>query len=120
LRFDLQVTAVLDERERFSELAEQAHAKAGPLCAPWLRCIAEWGEATFMARDGRSSDAAERALNAMARFDRLGQRYRAARLLVDLLPLLDPEDAHRVAEEVTRRLEAMGAGTSAAEASIFL
>jgi hypothetical protein len=119
LRFDLQVTAVLDERERFSELAEQAHAKAGPLCAPWLRCIAEWGEATFIARDERSSEAAERALNAMSRLDRLGQRYKAARLLVDLLPLLDPEDAHRVAVDVIPRLEEMGAGAGAAEASSF-
>ncbi|MGH2818400.1 MAG: adenylate/guanylate cyclase domain-containing protein [Actinomycetota bacterium] len=119
LRSDLQVTAVLDERERFSELAGQAHAKAGPMCAPWLTCIADWGDAMFMARDARYHDAAERALDAMARLDRLGQRYRAARLLVDLLPLLDAKEAHRVAEDVVPRLEEMGAGASAAQASSF-
>jgi hypothetical protein len=119
LRFDLQVTAVMDERENFSVLAEQAHAKAGPLCAPWLACIADWGDAMFMAREGRSGEAADRALGATARLDGIGQRYRAARLLVDLLPLLDPEDAHRVAKDVVPRLEEMGARTSAAQASSF-
>ena len=119
LRFHLQLAALLGERERFSELAEQAHAKASPLCAPWLACLADWGEAMFMARDGDSHEAAGRALDAMARLDRLGQRYRAARLLVDLVPLLEAKEAHRVAEDVVPRLEEMGAATSAAQASSF-
>jgi hypothetical protein len=55
----------------------------------------------------------------MARLDGLGQRYRAARLLVDLLPLLETKEAHRVAEDVVPRLEEMGADTSAAQASSF-
>jgi hypothetical protein len=119
LRFDLQVTAVLDEREHFSALAEQAHAKAGPLCAPWIGCIADWGRAMFMARDGHSSESVDRAMDATARLDGLGQRYRAARLLVDLLPLLDPEDARKVADTVVPRLKAMGAAASARLAARF-
>jgi predicted ATPase len=119
LIFDLQVTAVLDERDGFFALAEQAHAKEDPLCAPWLGCVADWGEAMFLAREGRFPDAATKALDAAARLDRLGQRYRAARLLVDLLPLLDAGDAHRVAENVVPRLKAMGARASAGQAARF-
>jgi len=119
LIFDLQVTAVLDEREDFSELAELAHAREDPLCAPWLGCIADWGEAMFLAREGRSSEAAGRGLDAAARLDRLGRRYRSARLLVDLLSVLDENEAHRVAEHVVPSLKAMGAHASAAEASVF-
>jgi class 3 adenylate cyclase/tetratricopeptide (TPR) repeat protein len=113
LRFDLQVTAVLDEREDFSKLAGQARAKESALCAPWLGCIADWGEAMFLAREGRFSDAASMALDATARLDEMGQRYRAARLLVDLLSLLDGKEAPRVAEHVVPRLKAMGAAASA-------
>jgi class 3 adenylate cyclase/predicted ATPase len=119
LIFDLQVTAVLDEREDFSELAELAHAREGPLCAPWLGCITDWGEAMFLAREGRFSEAASRGLDAAARLDRLGRRYRSARLLVDLLSVLDEKETHRVAEHVVPRLKAMGAHASAAEASRF-
>jgi hypothetical protein len=55
----------------------------------------------------------------MGRLDRMGQRYRAARLLVDLLSLFDDKEARRVAEDVVPRLEEMGADTSAAHASSF-
>jgi hypothetical protein len=119
LAFDLQVTAVLDESEDFSKLVEEAHAKADSLCAPWVACIADWGEAMFLAREGRSSDAARRGLDAAARLERIGRRYRAARLLVDLLPLLGVEDAREVAGDVVPRLRTMGARASAAQASAF-
>ena len=63
---DPQLRALLDE----------AHALAGPACAPDLAAIAEWGEAAV-------SGDRERAQRAAAALDERGEHYTAARLLSD-------------------------------------
>src|SRR5207249_523148 len=48
-----------------------------------------------------------------------GERYRAARLLVDMIPFLDPELRPPLAEEAGADLERMGAVASASEARSY-
>jgi len=59
-------------------------------------------------------------LAAVAELESYGERYLAARLLVDLLPALDPEKAKGIAADAAIRLDAMGASNSAAEARTYL
>jgi hypothetical protein len=57
---------------------------------------------------------------ALAPLEAFGDRYAAARLMVDLMPFLQEEDVASSAANVVPRLEAMGASTSAAGARRFV
>jgi len=56
------------------------------------------------------------ATGAVSSLDAYGERYTAARLMVDLLPLIERDVARAAAQDVGDRLEGMGALASAAEA----
>jgi hypothetical protein len=73
-----------------------------------------------LARAGAGAEALERGRAACAALDGYGECYTAARLLVDLLAVLDGELGAEPAAEVAERLEAMGAVASAAEARVAL
>lgn len=114
LRAELQVQALAGDA-RLGELIVEARALAGPACAPALTSLADWAAAVALARAGSSASALATAHRATAELERLGERYTAARLMTDLLPVLEQTDAASVAADVAERLEAMGALTSAAE-----
>jgi len=120
LRVELQLSALEREWERLQELADRARTLAPSACAPYLVWIADWGEAVEFAERGQTHDAIARARAAASALEAYGERYLAARLLVDLLPVLDAREAKQVAEDAIRRLEAMGARESAAEAGRWL
>jgi class 3 adenylate cyclase len=116
LRVELQLTALERDWGRFTGLAGEARTLARSACAPYLDWIADWGEAIELAESGRTSEATAKARAAAFALEAYGERYLAARLLVDLLPFLDAGAANELAEEAVRRLEAMGARGSAEEA----
>lgn len=72
--------------------------------------------AAQLSASGRATEAVARARRAADSLDALGERYTAARLLVDFLPVLVVEDRLKLAAEAVTRLTAMGALRSAAEA----
>ena len=116
LRVELQLTALERDWGRFTGLAGEARTLARSACAPYLDWIADWGEAIELAESGRTSEATAKARVAASALEAYGERYLAARLLVDLLPFLDAGAANELAEEAVRRLEAMGARGSAEDA----
>jgi hypothetical protein len=116
LRLELQLSAMEGDRERFRQLAAEARVLARAACAPYLAWISDWGEAVELAETDRATEAAPKAIRAASALDAYGERYLAGRLLLDLLPALDGESRNAVADEAIRRLEAMGAHRSAAEA----
>jgi class 3 adenylate cyclase len=116
LRVELQLTALERDWGRFTGLAGEARALARSACAPYLDWIADWGEAIELAESGRTSEATAKARAAASALEAYGERYLAARLLVDLLPFLDAGAANELGEEAVRRLEAMGARGSAEDA----
>ncbi len=116
LRSELQFRALAREWDDLKVAAAEARELAVPACAPYLAWIADWAESTQLAAAGRSTEALEKATGAAGALAAFGERYTAARLLVDLLPLLDSAARGSIAQETAHRLEAMGALASAAEA----
>jgi hypothetical protein len=88
-------------------LAAKARRVAREACAPQLRWIADWAEAL----SAGTLEGVVAATDALAAY---GERYTAARLMVDALVRL-PDPA--TAEATAARLRAMGALASAAELS---
>jgi class 3 adenylate cyclase len=115
LRGALQVHALRGDAV-LGELIDEARALAVPTCAQALSNLADWAEAVELARSGSPTEALAKANPAMVELEARGERYTAARLMTDLLPLLDRRLAAAVAAETAERLEAMGAHASAAEA----
>jgi hypothetical protein len=120
LRIELQLSALEREPKRLRAFAGRARTLALPACAPSLEWIADWADAVDLAEHGRTQEAVAKATTAAAALEAYGERYLAARLLVDLLPSLETGEATALAEDVIRRLEAMGARGSAAEAGRWL
>ena len=116
LRLELQLRALERDWEHLHELAETARSLARAACAPWLAWIAEWSGALKLAAEGGGAQAVGKARAAADALEAHGERYTAARLLVDLLPFLETSSARELADDVVARLEAMGALASAAEA----
>jgi hypothetical protein len=114
LRALLPVLALPDEHDRTldARIAE-ARALARSACAPALRLIADWAQAAA-SRMTDPGGSLERAAAAAAALERYGERYTAARLLAELLPLVEGAAASALAEETAVRLTAMGARASAA------
>jgi DNA-binding SARP family transcriptional activator/tetratricopeptide (TPR) repeat protein len=105
LRARLQLVAL--EGGDVEPLATRARVVAREACAPPLRWIADWAEAL-------SAGSLEAVVAATDALDSYGERYTAARLMVDALVRL-PDPA--AAEATAARLRAMGALASAAELS---
>jgi class 3 adenylate cyclase len=120
LRIELQLSVLERDWARFQVFADRARSLAPSACAPYLEWIADWGQAVELAERGETREASARARAAASALEAYGERYLAARLLVDVLPSLDPDEAKQIAEDVIRRLEAMGARSSAAEAERWL
>jgi predicted ATPase/class 3 adenylate cyclase len=120
LRVELQLNALEREWERLQELADRARSLAASACAPYLEWIADWGQAVEHAERGATHEAISTAKAAASALEAYGDRYLAARLLVDLLPFLGPGPASELAEDAIQRLEAIGAAGSAAEAGKWL
>jgi len=119
VRAQLQLRALAGEWEEVERLDIEARRLAPQACAPYLAWIADWAGAVRLATAGRSVESIERARAATGALAEYGERYRAARLLVDLLPLLDPAFRGPLAEEVAARLEPIGALASAFEARTY-
>ncbi|HEU0245857.1 MAG TPA: adenylate/guanylate cyclase domain-containing protein [Gaiellaceae bacterium] len=120
LRVELQLNALERHWGRLRELAERARSLAPSACAPYLEWIADWGQAVELAESGRTREAVAQARTATSALEAYGERYLAERLLVDLLPFLEAGIASQLADDLVRRLEAMGARGSAAEAGRWL
>jgi hypothetical protein len=120
LRVELQLNTLDRDWERLRELADRARTLASRACAPYLEWIADWGQAVELAERGGTSDAIANARAAVSALEAYGERYLAARLLVDLLPFLEVGAANGLAHDAIQRLEAMGAKGSAAEAARWL
>ena len=116
LRAALQLSAVAGEWRELERLSVEARMLAPASCAPYLAWIANWADAVRLAVAGRSGEAIQRTLTATGALAEYGEHYRAGRLLVDLLPFLDPPSRGPLAEEAVARLEPMGAFASASEA----
>jgi len=120
LRVGLQLGVLERDWVAVEHLVGEARAVAQSACAPSLGWIADWAGAVRLADRGRSREAREVALEAASALESYGERYLAARLLVDLLAVLDPGEARPVAADAVRRLEALDARSSAAEAHAYL
>jgi class 3 adenylate cyclase len=120
LRLELQLSALARDWVTLRELVGRARPLARSACAPYLEWIADWAHAFELAERGETHEAGETARTAASALDAYGESYLAARLLVDLLPVLEPREAERIAEGVIPRLEAMGGRSSAAEAAASL
>jgi hypothetical protein len=120
LRVELQLSALEREWVRLHRLAEKACALAASTCAPYLTWMADWGQAVELAERGRIHESIANARAAASALEAYGERYLAARLLVDLLPFLDAGAARELAEDAVQRLETMDAAGSAAEARRWL
>ena len=120
LRLELQLSALERSWDLLDELIDRARMLSHAACAPALESIADWAHAVRLADRGEVSQACAIALSAVAELEERGERYLGARLLVDLLPALDPEQATKVATRATKRLDAMGATSSASEARTYL
>ena len=116
LRVEIPARAVASEWAALETLTAEARGLSQSACAPVIGWVADWAEAALLARAGHHGEAAEAALAAAAEIDRYGEGYTAARLLVDLLPMLNAPAAEAVARRAIGALEAMGARASAAEA----
>jgi hypothetical protein len=115
LRARLPVLALSGERDLLDDALAEAQRLAHKACAPALGWIAEWAAAARTAAD-RCADALARAQVATAALADYGERYTAARLLLDFVPLTDGSAAGQLADEAAKRFDAMGALASAAEA----
>jgi hypothetical protein len=118
-RLGLQLCALAGDWEGLAQVQEEARELARTACAPSLALIADWSEAMRLAATGHSEEALAKASAASAALDSAGERYRAARLLTHLLPLLELDVATRIAGDVAARLESMGALASAAELKLL-
>jgi DNA-binding SARP family transcriptional activator/tetratricopeptide (TPR) repeat protein len=106
LRARVQLLA-LEDSDELEPLLATARRIAREACVPPLGWIADWAEALHAG----SPDGVKAATDAL---DAYGERYTAARLMVDaLLRMPDPE----LAAGTAARLRAMGALASAAEVS---
>jgi DNA-binding SARP family transcriptional activator/class 3 adenylate cyclase/tetratricopeptide (TPR) repeat protein len=117
LRLNLQLSALLGEWSILDELLPQAKAVASRACAPPLAYTAAWAQAVQRAALGDGEQAISGATRAARDLERHGEAYTAVRLLTDLLPFLDGDLRAPVAELAAARLNAMGAVTSAKEAT---
>jgi DNA-binding SARP family transcriptional activator/class 3 adenylate cyclase/tetratricopeptide (TPR) repeat protein len=117
LRLALQLSALAGDWPTVDGLVGEARELAPRTCAPTLGWIADWAEAVALASDGDGEHAVEQATRAARELEGYGEPYTASRLLVDLLPFLEPSLGTPLAEDVARRLDAMGAHASAAEAA---
>jgi len=113
LRATLPVLAVGGDLDELRRHVSEARALAGPACAPALGLVADLAEAGLWAREGRTEQATAQAETAADALDRHGERYTAARLLVELLPSLTGPAAAELAQRTTARLTDMGALASA-------
>lgn len=120
LRVELQVSALSGEWDRLEALLPQARALSGSACAPYLEWLADWAESVRLASANRSSEAAAMAMTAATRLENFGDRYTAARLLVDLLPFLDAYVGRGIAEQAASGLLKMRASTSVAQAKSWI
>jgi hypothetical protein len=119
VRAELELAALAGNWERVGSLGEEARLLARSACVSYLAAIADWADAVRLAAAGRSDEAAHKGLEATRALEAYGDRYAAARLLVDLLPSLARADASELAEGTAAKLTAMGALKSAAEARAF-
>jgi hypothetical protein len=119
MRLELQLTPLTGEWDALRRLTGEAKALAREACAPALGWIAEWAAAAALAADD-GAGAVRRAERALGSLEKYGEPYTAARLFVDLLPFLEGERREALAEDTIKRLEAMGAHGSAAEAGAML
>jgi hypothetical protein len=121
LRLELQLSALERDWAVLDELVSRARTLSQSTCAPALGSIADWALAVRVADRGEADEACAIALDAVTKLEDQGERYLAARLLVDLLPTLDPGRATAdVATRAVERLDALGATSSAAEARSYL
>ena len=120
LRVELQLSALARDWGALEAHAERVRSLSRSACAPYLEWIADWALAAQLADRGDTGRASATALAATAALESYGERYLAARLLVDLLPALDPDAAKGIAADAAQRLEAMGARRSAEEALAYL
>jgi len=120
VRLELQLSALERDWGRLQECADSARTLARSACAPYLEWIADWGQAVELAERRGTGDAIAKARAAAEALEKYGERFTAARLLVDLLPFLEAGAASELAHDAIQRLEAMGAKGSAAEAGRWL
>jgi len=116
LRVELPVLALSGEIASLDAAIARARTLADEACAPALGWIAEWATTVQLATDdpALALKRAARATDALARY---GERYTAARLLCDLLPLVtDVNGVADIANQTAAELETMGALASAAQA----
>jgi hypothetical protein len=116
LRLNVQLSALLGEWITLNDLIAEARAVGSRACAESLTWIADWAQAVQRAASSEGDKAVADAKRAIEALEHHGEPYTAARLLTDLLPFLDRDLRAPLAERAARRLDAMGAVTSAAQA----
>ena len=116
LRLELQLRALGAEPADLDRLIAESRERARRACAPFIGWLADWAEAIGLVRSGALEQGLTLARGATSQLDAYGERYTAARLLVDVLPWLDTPAAEEVVPDAAGRLEAMGARASAAQA----
>jgi hypothetical protein len=114
-RTGLQVRALAGESDEVERLAAEARELAETACAPALASIAGWADAVRLAAEDCCEEAEAIALAATESLDSYGERYTAARLFADFVQVLGDEAGAGLVEDAARRLEAVGALTSAVE-----
>ncbi len=120
LRAALIIHALGGDIATWKTLVAEAQALGASACAPYLRWIAEWGDAVLLARNGRPTEARARAGEPLSSLQAFGDRYASTRLMVELLPFLDQAEAASAAHEILPHLDEMGAQASFEEARRFI
>jgi hypothetical protein len=108
MRAGLQIEALRRDSQTVDEMAIDARRLADEGCAPVLGSIADWAQ-SIVAEDWARAEESALAVG------RHREAYLSARLLADLVPLVPPAERSPLGEEAARRLEDVGAMTSAAE-----
>jgi hypothetical protein len=113
LRARLPVFALSGASRALDAAITDAQHLARSACAPALGWIADWAAAAQTAATDPVGST-ERAVAATTALARYGEAYTAARLLSELLALVDPAAGAKLAEETAQKLTEMGALASAA------
>jgi hypothetical protein len=115
LRAELPALALSDGGDGLDSAITFARKLSRSSCAPALGWIADWAEAVQIAGSDPAL-ALRHARRATAALADHGERYTAARLLCDFLPLIDQGNRDEIAAATATELEAMGALASAQQA----
>jgi hypothetical protein len=120
LRLEARLRALSQDWDAVAAIAESGRALAQDVCAPPAGWIASWALGARAVASGDQVTGLRSARRAAASLRAWGERYTAARLELELLPLLDVPAAAELAAAVIDECLAVDAHASAAAARTYV